>query len=164
MPTAHFGSGEGASLEAVLTERGWKGAVIKPAIGAGSEGVWRTSLARAAAQRRFEADLSERDTLVQRFLPGIESGGRSIVSVDGAYSHAWNDVPPSDDFSAFEPTGVAHEPSESARSAAHSTLAAACRILGYDAWRPRKSGRAVGRMGISEDIEARPSGAGRHRI
>lgn len=132
-PTAHFESGEGASLERVLAERGWEEAVVKPAIGAGSVGVWRTALTEAAAdQRRFEADLSERDTLVQRFLPGIESGERSIVFVDGAYSHAWNDIPRSDSFSAFGETGVTFDPSESARSAARGALAAACRILGYE--------------------------------
>ena len=132
-PTVCFESGGDASLEAVLVERGWEQAVIKPAVGAGSEGVWRTSLAEAAAdQGRFEGDLSERDTLVQQFLPGIESGERSIVFVDGAYSHAWNDIPQSDDFSAFGETGVAFDPSESARSAARDALSAACRILGYE--------------------------------
>ena len=132
-PTVCFESGEDVSLEAVLAERGWEQAVIKPAIGAGSEGVWRTSLAEAAAdQRRFEDDLSERDTLVQQFLPGIDSGERSIVFVDGAYSHAWNDVPRSDDFSAFAETGVTFDPPASARSAAYDTLATACRLLGYE--------------------------------
>ena len=132
-PTVWFEAGEDVSLDGVLRDQGWHEAVVKPAVGAGSEGVWRTTLADAADdQDRFDADLSARDTLVQRFVPAIESGERSIVFVRGEYSHAWNDVPRRDDFSAFDERGVSYDPGEAVVEEAHAALAAACGIVGYD--------------------------------
>lgn len=132
-PTVWFEAGDDASLAAVLRERGWTEAVIKPAVGAGSEGVWRTSVGAAAAdQRRFDGDLAERDTLVQRFVPAIESGERSIVFVRGEYSHAWNDLPRGDDFSAFKQRGLPCEPDEETVESARNGLSTACEIVGCD--------------------------------
>lgn len=132
-PTEWLEAGDDVSLAAVLREREWTEAVVKPAVGAGSEGVWRTSTASVDDdQRRFEADLSARDTLVQRFVPAIESGERSIVFVRGAYSHAWNDLPCGDDFSAFKQRGVSYDPDEEVVEAARNGLSTACRIVGCD--------------------------------
>ena len=133
VPTAWYRAGSDVSLEAELRDRGWAEAVVKPAVGAGSEGVWRTSAAEAGTDgTRFDSELADRDLLLQRFLPAIESGERSIVFVRGTYSHAWNDLPRSDDFSAFDETGVSHRPSSETVAAAREALAAACRIVGCD--------------------------------
>jgi len=132
-PTVWFEAGEEVSLEGVLRDRGWEEAVVKPAVGAGSEGVWRTSPGDAAGdQGRFEDDLSTRDTLVQRFVPEIEAGERSIVFVRGEYSHAWNDLPCGNDFSAFGERGVSYDPSDAVADEARAALAAACGIVGCD--------------------------------
>ena len=131
VPTACYAAGSDVSLDAELRDRGWGEAVVKPAVGAGSEGVWRTSTVDADGAR-FDAELADRDLLFQRFVLAIESGERSIVFVRGTYSHAWNDLPQSDDFSAFEETGLSHRPSSDTVAAARDALAAACRIVGRD--------------------------------
>ena len=126
-------AGTMASLESILREQGWPEAVVKPAVGAGSAGVWKTSLEDAAAdQERFSAACADGDVVVQEFTPEIEGGERSIVFVRGAYSHAWNDPTKADDFSDFEEADLSYDPGEGALEKAESTLEAACEILECD--------------------------------
>ncbi|MDQ2052253.1 hypothetical protein RBH26_17410 [Natronolimnohabitans sp. A-GB9] len=130
VPTVLLEPGDDRTLESVLRDRGWEDAVVKPAIGASSTGVWRTSLeAISRGEQRLEAERSD-DVLVQPFLPAIRDGERSIVFVRGEYSHAWNDVPQADEFSAFDETDLSYEPDDSVREAAAATLETACELVG----------------------------------
>ena len=82
-------AGVSESLESILREQGWSEAVVKPAVGAGSAGVWKTSLEAAADdQERFDAACADGDVVVQEFTPEIERGERSVAFVRGEYSHA----------------------------------------------------------------------------
>ncbi|WIV65893.1 ATP-grasp domain-containing protein [Natrialbaceae archaeon AArc-T1-2] len=123
-------AGTETSLESILHEQGWAEAVVKPAVGAGSAGVWKTSLEDAADdQERFDAACADGDVVVQAFTPAIERGERSIVFVRGAYSHAWNDPTKADDFSDFVEPELSYEPDEGVLEVAESTLETACEIL-----------------------------------
>lgn len=126
-----FDAGSTVFLESVLQRQGWDRAVVKPAIGASSTGVWRTSRADAAAHsQRFHSALQQRDLVVQEFLPEIRGGERSIVFIIGRYSHAWNDIPESDDFSAFDEVDLGYEPSEPIRNAARTVVETAAKRIG----------------------------------
>ncbi|HEX6884844.1 MAG TPA: hypothetical protein VF530_15825 [Planctomycetota bacterium] len=80
-------------LGELLSARGWDDAVLKPAISAASFETLRVragvpgELARGAAH--LTRLLAERDVLVQRYAPAVEtSGERALVWIDGALSHA----------------------------------------------------------------------------
>lgn len=93
-------------LEDILEERNWEEAVVKPAIGTSSVGAWRTSLDAAPADAsRFERALAEGDLLVQAFAPEIETGERSMVFIDGTFSHAWRSVPAAGEFRSHNQFG-----------------------------------------------------------
>jgi glutathione synthase/RimK-type ligase-like ATP-grasp enzyme len=91
VPTELVRVGEPTTLEEVLVETGWRDVVVKPAVSAGS---FRTRRVRAdtleAEDASFFAALSlERDVLVQPYLKSVEGyGERSLVTVDGAVTHA----------------------------------------------------------------------------
>lgn len=113
-PTALLERGADRSLAAVLRERGWTDAVVKPAIGAMSTNVWRTSREDAARDAaRFTDLLADQDVLVQAFVPEIATGERSIVCFGGEYSHAWNSLVAEDDITSFE----GHDPDYAPRRA-----------------------------------------------
>lgn len=134
--TVPLEAGTAASLEEIIREHGWTDAVIKPAVGASSTGVWRTSLEDAPSdQERFETACANGDVVVQRFTPEIERGERSIVFVRGAYSHAWNDPTKPDDFSDFEEPQLSYEPTDSLIGEARTALETACEILECDSSR-----------------------------
>jgi len=121
------------SLEGVLRQQGWTQAVIKPAVGAGSTDVWRTSLSEAPTHNeRFRAAVATGDLLVQEFVPEIIAGERSAVFMRGTYSHAWNDTPEADDFSAFDDTDLTYEPTASIRNAAETVVETACERIGCE--------------------------------
>ena len=69
----------------------WTDVVVKPAVSAGSFGTIRVAGVGGvpAGQRHLDQLLGERDMLVQRYEPSVESyGERSLVWLDGAYTHA----------------------------------------------------------------------------
>jgi hypothetical protein len=77
-------------LGALLAERGWSRAVLKPAISADS---WETRAVGAddlaRGQELLDRLRAERDVLVQPFLGSVETTGeRCLVFLDGAFSHA----------------------------------------------------------------------------
>lgn len=126
--------GSDASLEAILREQGWRDAVVKPAVGAASTDVWRASATdAAAAERRFETLVAERDVLVQAFVPEIEDGERSIVFFAGEYSHAWNSPVEPADFSSFRDADATYEPTDAVRDQAAAVLEAARETTGFEA-------------------------------
>ncbi|HEY8378027.1 MAG TPA: hypothetical protein VIK91_16130 [Nannocystis sp.] len=82
--------GAAPDLSQLLAERGWARAVVKPAVSAASFCTWPVGQAEAkAAQGRFAADVSARDTLVQPYMREVEGEGeRALVWIDGELTHA----------------------------------------------------------------------------
>ena len=136
LPTAWVERGGGVDLQTVLRRNDWPKAVVKPAIGTSSAGVWRTSIAEAASQQqRFETVLSEGDALVQEFAPEIVDGERSLVFFEGNYSHAWNSLPAENEFRAHPSYGGSigpYEPSRNVVNQAANVLRTACSSLTID--------------------------------
>jgi glutathione synthase/RimK-type ligase-like ATP-grasp enzyme len=100
VPTVFLKRGAEVSIAALLEERGWTDAVVKPAVSASAYRTSRVSLADAApAQEAVDALLADGDVLVQRFLPEIASLGEwSLIFIAGAFSHALLKRPASGDF------------------------------------------------------------------
>lgn len=102
MPTALVEPGQVRDLDALLRERGWDEAVVKPAVSAGSWRTYRVARGdRSHAATRARRLLLVKRCLVQPFLPSvIDPGERAIVMIDGEPSHAVRKR------SAFEPPDV----------------------------------------------------------
>jgi glutathione synthase/RimK-type ligase-like ATP-grasp enzyme len=134
VPTVLLEKGSTASLRGVLEERGFiKGAVVKPAVSAGSRDTLRVrgldTAWIAEGQALLAARLPERDMLVQPFVEGIEGGELSLIYIDGAFSHAVNKRPRRDDFRSQPEFGSRVErvePQQLERAAAEEIL----RIVG----------------------------------
>jgi len=95
-PTRFLPSGSVADLAAILEEENWERAVIKPAVSATAHRTFRRDRDEAA---RLGTLVAEGDTLVQEYLPEIETRGEwSFVYLDGTFSHAVRKVPASGDF------------------------------------------------------------------
>ncbi len=90
VPTAWLGRGDRIDLAALLASRGWRDAVVKPAVGSGSRGMVRVSAsAPEVGQQHLDELLTRFDVMVQPYLRAIETEGElSVVHLDGAYSHA----------------------------------------------------------------------------
>ena len=94
-PTAVIERGAAVDLKVIAAERGWGEVVVKPAVSASSWRTMRVTTERyPEGQRHLEAIVSERDALVQAFLPSVEGyGERSIVVVDDEICHAVRKAP-----------------------------------------------------------------------
>ena len=114
VPTAFLERGERVSIAALLEERRWTEAVIKPALSASAYRTSRVSLASAEpAQEALDALLADGDVLVQRFLPEIASLGEwSFLFFGGAFSHALLKRPGSGDFRVQTELGGSAVPQE----------------------------------------------------
>jgi hypothetical protein len=93
VPTELVRRGTRVALDELLRTRGWDDAVLKPAVSAASFGTLRVRTAVAGELARGAAHLAEllaqRDMLVQRYAPAVEtSGERSLVWIDGELTHA----------------------------------------------------------------------------
>jgi glutathione synthase/RimK-type ligase-like ATP-grasp enzyme len=126
VPTAYLNAANRPNLRAVLEQRGWGDAVIKPAIGAGAHGAWRTSWAKAEAdQVRLVEQLRTQDLLVQSYLPEVASRGEwSLVFFGLEYSHAVLKRPAGGDFRVQEHLGGITEPAEPERGLIEQARAA----------------------------------------
>ena len=141
-------------LVSILEDRGWDEAVVKPAVGTSSAGVWRTTREAAREdQARFAApfpaarrvgdsasgdragrQLSGRDAVVQRFVPAVADGELSLVFLGGEYSHAWRSLR-ADDALGVEPDGTVareYDPPIAEVERAADVLRAASGVLGID--------------------------------
>lgn len=89
-PTAWLERGAAPDLAALLRQRGWSRAVVKPTISATAHNTWLTSPATAAAdQPRLAAQLADSDAMVQQFVPEVVDAGEwSLMFLGGRYSHA----------------------------------------------------------------------------
>lgn len=136
LPTAFVASGSGADLGRILRERGWEDAVVKPAIGTSSEGVWRTTPSDTRAdQDRFERALDAGDLLVQEFAPEVRDGERSLVFLAGEFAYAKNNRPAEEEFRThpnFGGTVERHDPPEDVVEDARKALAAGAGASGVD--------------------------------
>jgi glutathione synthase/RimK-type ligase-like ATP-grasp enzyme len=124
-------------LAALLAQRGWSEAVVKPAISASAHDTWRTSRVGAARdERRFSELLatSRAGVLVQPFVPEVAlSGELSLVFLGGAFSHATLKRPAAGDFRVQWEHGGSADPVDPPRALvrdAESVLAAAARQSG----------------------------------
>lgn len=100
VPTAWLGRGDRVDLGDLLADRGWKRAVVKPAVDAGSRGLHRVEPDElTAAQSHLDALLKRADVMVQPYLESIETTGeRSLVFLGGEFSHMVRKRPASGDF------------------------------------------------------------------
>src|SRR4029077_14536118 len=109
VPTAWIKAGSTAAVGALLRERGWERAVIKPAVGLATRGVMRVEPGAdrlRAAEAHAQGLLAEHDVMVQPFIASVERlGERSLLFIGGGYSHAASKVA----FQALAPAGEAGE-------------------------------------------------------
>jgi|SRR5579859_260017 len=91
--------GSGATLGTLQAELGGGELVVKPAV---SGSAWRTLRVAAdgasAAEAGFAALVTERDAIVQRFVPEIREGEYSLMFFRGRYSHAVLKTPAQGEF------------------------------------------------------------------
>jgi hypothetical protein len=155
VPTELIETPHERSLAAILHDRGWQEAVVKPVVGTSAAGAWKTTIQAADAdQARFEepfraarrsgsaqpdpdADerLSERGALVQQFVPEVADGERSLVFFGGEFSHAWQRLSAPAEFGLtpnFDESQKRIDPSEDELGRATDALETAASILGID--------------------------------
>ena len=120
--------GSRTELAGLVSERGWKDAVIKPAVSGTARETIRLSQHPAQdAQRHLDRLLESEDALVQEFVASVESEGElSLIFLDGEYSHAVRKRAKPGDFRVLEEWGgntVPEEPSAEALDFARIALA-----------------------------------------
>ncbi len=100
VPTVLTSAGGVLDVEATLRARGWThGAVVKPAVSAGSKDTVRIhALSCVDAQALVDVLLPTRDMLLQPFVEGIVGGEISVHYIDGHYSHTVSKVPMAGEF------------------------------------------------------------------
>ena len=91
VPTIWAPRGTSLDLAALLAERGWTRAVVKPAVSASAYATRLvTSATLAEGQAHLDALLAERDMMIQPFLTSVTTTGeRSLVYFDSALSHTF---------------------------------------------------------------------------
>ncbi len=116
-PTALVRRGSEQPLAEILAARGWREAVVKPAVSAAS---YRTVRVGAGEPESGEAHLralaADGDVLVQRYLPSVEDHGeRALVWIDGELTHAVRKTPRFEgEDESVSPAAVAIAPAEAA--------------------------------------------------
>ena len=77
VPTRWLRRGETADLPALLAERGWREAVVKPSVGLGSSGLLRIHAGDAdgSGGAHLATLLADGDAMVQPFIPSIPAAG-----------------------------------------------------------------------------------------
>jgi hypothetical protein len=90
VPTAIVRRSNPTALAELLQEKAWDQAVVKPAISASSEGLFRVAAPGGPEQeRQFRTLLESSDALVQPFLSEAPAKGeRSLVFFGGRFSHS----------------------------------------------------------------------------
>ena len=87
VPTAWLARGDRVDLAALAAARGWDEVVLKPAVGAGGDGIERLLASRG--QTALDALSDTGDVLVQPFLPTVATAGElSVILFGGRVSHA----------------------------------------------------------------------------
>lgn len=127
IPTALVEVSNEVDVAGLMSERGWNRVVIKPANSLGADDTSLITFDEAAdGQKKAERILVERDLLIQRYQPQIESEGEwSLIFIDGQYSHAVLKRPPVGEFRAQEHLGASFDqvqPADSLVTAAEKAL------------------------------------------
>ncbi len=92
VPTAWLAQGDRVDLVALADQRGWDELVLKPAIGAGGDGIARVS--PREGQATLDALAAVGDAMVQPYVPTVATAGElSVILFDGEVSHAVRKVP-----------------------------------------------------------------------
>ena len=99
-PTLWLERGSNAQLKRIMSQAGWSDVVVKPSVSATS---WRTfcvSFDQAAEfQSEFEKLLLQGRTMVQKFIPEVQTQGEwSFIFFDRQFSHAVLKRASADDF------------------------------------------------------------------
>lgn len=109
VPTAWLARGDRVDLAALAAARGWEEVVLKPAIGAGGDGIEQLPASRG--QSALDALCDTGDVLVQPFLPTIATVGElSVILFDGQVSHAVRKRPDDGSFLVQIEHGGVYEP------------------------------------------------------
>lgn len=135
LPTTVVPQGSEYRLEDICRQVDWTDAVVKPAIGAGSAGVWRFPTADAKDyQERFRDQMADGALLVQEYAPEIEDGELSLVFFRGSFSHAFRSVPEPDEFSSYDHDEEPNQfdPSDALIEQASEALERASSLLGLE--------------------------------
>ena len=148
VPTLWLHAGTKPDVRALMSERGWERAVLKPAVGLATRGVMLVDATRdglAAAQAHAETLLGEQDAMLQPFVKSVERyGERALVFIDGQYSHAAEKV-------AFQPLAPAGEAGETLAVADTDEIDTATRVADL------VKGQAIyARVDLVRDDEGRP--------
>ena len=113
-PTLWFSRGATPDLSALVRERGWARAFLKPQVGASALETLRftcdpTGLATASAH--LQRTLATRDMMLQPYLAAVESEGElSAFFIDGQLSHGVRKVPVPGDYRVQDDFGAHDEP------------------------------------------------------
>lgn len=126
-PTEFLERGNARPLASLLSLRGWRDAVVKPAVSASATDTWRTSGDTAADERHFRALADRADVLVQPLIAEVAAEGEwSLMYIGGRYSHAMLKRPGPGDFrvqAELGGTATRAEPSRHALAAANDIVA-----------------------------------------
>jgi glutathione synthase/RimK-type ligase-like ATP-grasp enzyme len=100
VPTTWVAKGSNPDLSAMLTERNWDQAVVKPVISAASNRTWRITREMSRDTQALLAEsLRLGDVMVQPFVPEIQTNGEwSQIFLGGEFSHAVRKTPVDGDF------------------------------------------------------------------
>jgi len=99
-PTVWVPKGKSESLPALLKEKGWAKAVVKPCISATAYNTFLTAASGAEEhQEKFLALQKQGDLMVQQFMPEVQEEGEwSLIFFNKQFSHAVLKRPKTTDF------------------------------------------------------------------
>jgi len=128
LPTVHFRAGEPPSVDRLFANEFSGELVIKPTIGAGSNGALRARKDDLAFLPHLEVLLSRSDALAQPYVPDVSANGEmSLIYFEGKYSHAIRKRPAEGDFRVQDQYGGTlheHTPSPREMEIAEAAIAA----------------------------------------
>lgn len=113
VPTVWVGRDEEVDVEALLAERGWSEAVIKPVVDLGAKNLRRVRATSDAASGALAEVQTRGEAMIQPYLPSLESQGElSLICIDGQLTHAVRKQPAPGDFRVQSIWGGSVEPTE----------------------------------------------------
>lgn len=113
VPTVWLERGSRPSLDELLAEQGWEGAVVKPVVDLGARNLSRVRPGDGEGQAALARILERHDAMVQPFLPSLEAQGElSLIYVEGSYTHSVRKLPAPGDFRVQSIWGGSVEPAE----------------------------------------------------
>ncbi len=101
IPTRFAQQGESASVAAIAEDEAWSKIVIKPSVSAGSFGTKCFDLGQGeqvAAQAFFDEMNAQRDMMIQRYMPSVDTQGETaLIVINSQLTHAIEKRPRFDD-------------------------------------------------------------------